>query len=80
MKIAVLNNCVPYVWGGAEHLAQALTEKLNEYGHEAMLFRMPFRWQPPGPATAPSTRSHRPVVGAPVDTARHGELQGPGPD
>jgi len=48
MKIAVLNNCVPYVWGGAEHLAQALTEKLNEYGHEAMLFRMPFRWQPPG--------------------------------
>src|SRR5512135_483197 len=34
----------------------------------------------PGRATAPSTRSHRAVVGTPVDTARHGELQGPGPD
>jgi putative transposase len=26
------------------------------------------------------TRSHRAAVGTPVDTARHGELQGPGPD
>jgi len=47
VKILVANNCVPFVHGGAEHLADALTEKLNEFGHEAMLFRIPFRWEPP---------------------------------
>jgi glycosyltransferase involved in cell wall biosynthesis len=47
MKILVANNCVPFVRGGAEHLAAALTEKLNEFGHEAMLVRIPFRWEPP---------------------------------
>ncbi len=48
MKILVANNCVPFVRGGAEHLADALTEKLNEFGHQAMLVRIPFRWEPPG--------------------------------
>ncbi len=47
MKILVANNCVPFVHGGAEHLADALTEKLREFGHEAMLVRIPFRWEPP---------------------------------
>lgn len=47
MKILVANNCVPFVHGGAEHLAEALTNKLIEFGHEAMLFRVPFRWDPP---------------------------------
>jgi glycosyltransferase involved in cell wall biosynthesis len=47
MKILVANNCVPFVRGGAEHLAEALTEKLNEFGHQAMLVRIPFRWEPP---------------------------------
>jgi glycosyltransferase involved in cell wall biosynthesis len=47
MKIAVLNNCVPFLRGGAEHLADALTAKLQEYGHEAVLIRVPFRWDPP---------------------------------
>jgi glycosyltransferase involved in cell wall biosynthesis len=47
MKLAVINNCVPFVTGGAEHLAEALTGKLCEYGHEATLFRIPFRWEPP---------------------------------
>jgi len=47
MKLAVLNNCVPFISGGAEHLAEALTWKLREYGHEATLFRIPFRWEPP---------------------------------
>lgn len=47
MKIAVLNNCVPFVAGGAEHLADALTRKLAEFGHQAVLIRIPFRWDPP---------------------------------
>ncbi len=47
MKILVANNCVPFVIGGAEHLADALTRKLNEFGHEAMLLRIPFQWEPP---------------------------------
>jgi glycosyltransferase involved in cell wall biosynthesis len=46
MRIAVVNNCVPFVTGGAEHLAQALTTKLIECGHQAILFRFPFRWEP----------------------------------
>ena len=48
MKIAVLNNCVPFLRGGAEHLADALVTKLAEYGHQALLVRIPFRWDPPG--------------------------------
>jgi glycosyltransferase involved in cell wall biosynthesis len=48
MKIVVLNNCVPFLRGGAEHLADALVSKLKEYGHRALLVRIPFRWEPPG--------------------------------
>ncbi len=47
MKIAVVNNCVPFLSGGAEHLAMSLVTKLREYGHEAILVRIPFRWDPP---------------------------------
>jgi hypothetical protein len=47
MKIAVLNSCVPFLRGGAEHLAEALAAKLVEYGHNALLVRIPFRWEPP---------------------------------
>jgi glycosyltransferase involved in cell wall biosynthesis len=46
MKVAILNNCVPFIAGGAEHLAQALRRKLCEHGHEAMLIRIPFQWNP----------------------------------
>jgi glycosyltransferase involved in cell wall biosynthesis len=46
MKIAVLNNCVPFTSGGAEHLATALNRKLQEYGHDSILVRIPFRWYP----------------------------------
>jgi len=45
MKIAVVNNCVPFLRGGAEQLAEALCDKLVEYGHEAILVRVPFQWQ-----------------------------------
>jgi glycosyltransferase involved in cell wall biosynthesis len=48
MKVAVLVNWAPFVSGGAERLADALTRKLAEYGHQSMLFRLPFAWQPPG--------------------------------
>jgi glycosyltransferase involved in cell wall biosynthesis len=47
MRIAVVNNWVPFLAGGAEHLAEALTSKLIEHGHEALLVRIPFQWNPP---------------------------------
>ncbi len=47
MRIAVLNNCVPFLYGGAEYLADALAEKFREFGHEATVIRIPFRWDPP---------------------------------
>ena len=47
MKIGILNNAVPFVRGGAEHLADALRAKLCEYGHQALLVRIPFRWDTP---------------------------------
>ena len=47
MKIAVVNNCVPFISGGAEHLAESLSDQLVQRGHEAMVIRIPFQWQPP---------------------------------
>ena len=47
MRIAVVNNWVPFLRGGAEHLAEALTAKFIEYGHQATLIRLPFCWTPP---------------------------------
>lgn len=47
MKIAVLNNAVPFIRGGAEFLAEWLTERLQQFGHSAVLVRIPFRWDPP---------------------------------
>jgi glycosyltransferase involved in cell wall biosynthesis len=47
MRIAILNNAVPFLQGGAEHLAAALVTRLREYGHQATLVRIPFRWDPP---------------------------------
>ncbi|MFB9758264.1 glycosyltransferase family 4 protein [Ectobacillus funiculus] len=47
MRIAVVNNYVPFVYGGAEFLADNLTQKLNEYGHEAILVKIPFKGVPP---------------------------------
>jgi glycosyltransferase involved in cell wall biosynthesis len=48
MRIVVLNNAAPFVRGGAEHLADALTLKCREFGHSATLIRIPFRWEPSG--------------------------------
>ncbi|MCU1393897.1 MAG: mshA 1 [Ilumatobacteraceae bacterium] len=47
MKIAVINNTVPFLRGGAEVLADALVERLQSVGHVAILVRLPFSWDPP---------------------------------
>jgi glycosyltransferase involved in cell wall biosynthesis len=47
MRIVILNNAAPFVRGGAEHLAEALTLKCQEFGHSSTLIRIPFRWEPP---------------------------------
>lgn len=46
MKIAVVNNTVAFLRGGAEVLADALTERLVQAGHSVDLVRLPFAWQP----------------------------------
>jgi glycosyltransferase involved in cell wall biosynthesis len=47
MRIAIVNNQAPFVRGGAELLAEWLHDKLEEYGHEAEIVRIPFQWNPP---------------------------------
>jgi glycosyltransferase involved in cell wall biosynthesis len=47
MKIAIVSTCVPFVWGGAEFLAESLKDKLVEFGNQAQIIRIPFRWYPP---------------------------------
>lgn len=47
MKVVVLNNGVPFVRGGAEHLADSLVHELRVRGHEAELVRLPLRWHSP---------------------------------
>jgi glycosyltransferase involved in cell wall biosynthesis len=46
LRIAVLNSCLPFVRGGAEYLADALAAKLIEFGHQAAVIKIPFRWYP----------------------------------
>jgi glycosyltransferase involved in cell wall biosynthesis len=47
MKVAIVNNQAPFVRGGAELLAEWLHDKLEEYGHQAEIVRIPFQWNPP---------------------------------
>jgi glycosyltransferase involved in cell wall biosynthesis len=47
VKVVVLNTAVPFVRGGAEHLADSLVTELGRRGHEAQLIRLPFRWDTP---------------------------------
>jgi glycosyltransferase involved in cell wall biosynthesis len=37
----------PFVYGGAEALADNLAAKLLAFGHDAEVIRVPFRWEPP---------------------------------
>lgn len=47
MKVLIVNNAVPFVWGGAEELALNLCRRLNALPKvEAELLRIPFSWTP----------------------------------
>jgi glycosyltransferase involved in cell wall biosynthesis len=46
MRIVVTHPQVPFAHGGAEVLAERLTEELNARGHEAALVTVPFKWYP----------------------------------
>ncbi len=46
MKVLVVNNMAPFVWGGAEELAANLQKHLTLAGHRAQLLRIPFQWEP----------------------------------
>ena len=42
IKIALVNNYLPFVYGGAEFLVDTLRDQLVARGHEAALVRIPF--------------------------------------
>lgn len=44
MRVAIVNNAVPFLRGGAEHLADALVTHLRRRGHRAVSIGIPFRW------------------------------------
>lgn len=46
MKILIVNNMAPFVWGGAEELATHLQKNLLIAGHAAEILRIPFQWEP----------------------------------
>ncbi len=46
MRIAVCSPQVPFAHGGAEVLAEQLTDELRTRGHEAALVTVPFKWYP----------------------------------
>lgn len=46
MKILIVNNMAPFLWGGAEELAVNLKKNLILAGHSAEILRIPFRWEP----------------------------------
>jgi glycosyltransferase involved in cell wall biosynthesis len=42
MKIAVVNNAWPFIYGGAEYFADCLVDRLREAGHDTVLVKVPF--------------------------------------
>ena len=46
MKVLIVNNMAPFIWGGAEELAANLEKQLVLAGHEAEVLRIPFQWNP----------------------------------
>lgn len=46
MRILVCTAQVPFVRGGAEALSESLCQALRQYGHEADIVALPFRWTP----------------------------------
>jgi glycosyltransferase involved in cell wall biosynthesis len=46
MKVLIVNNMAPFIWGGAEELATHLEKNLIIAGHDAEILRIPFQWEP----------------------------------
>jgi glycosyltransferase involved in cell wall biosynthesis len=46
MKVLIVNNMAPFVWGGAEELAAHLQRNLVAAGHQSEVLRIPFQWEP----------------------------------
>lgn len=46
MKVLIVNNMAPFIWGGAEELASNLQKNLVIAGHDAEILRIPFQWEP----------------------------------
>lgn len=46
MKVLIVNNAAPFVWGGAEELAENLKINLQLSGHRAEILKIPFAWSP----------------------------------
>lgn len=46
MKVLVVNNMAPFLWGGAESLAQHLQRNIELAGHQSEILRIPFQWEP----------------------------------
>ena len=46
MRVVVTHPQVPFAHGGAEVLAERLTNELNTRGHDAALVTVPFKWYP----------------------------------
>jgi len=46
VKVLVVNNMAPFVWGGAEELAVNLQKNLIIAGHDSEVLRIPFQWEP----------------------------------
>jgi len=46
MKVLIVNNMAPFIWGGAEELAVHLRKNLLIAGHNSEILRIPFQWEP----------------------------------
>jgi len=46
MKILIVTNMAPFIWGGAEELAFNLRKNLVFEGHQCEVLRIPFQWEP----------------------------------
>jgi glycosyltransferase involved in cell wall biosynthesis len=46
MKVLIVNNMAPFIWGGAEELAVHLKKNIILAGHEAEILRIPFQYEP----------------------------------
>lgn len=47
MKIAIVTNFSPFKTDSSEFFTVGLKKKLEEYGHEALIVKIPFHWNPP---------------------------------